>query len=164
MGWPPDYARAMTDLPVVQPGMELSAPLLEYLARRMRSEMESEMARFEVRPRHLIALTIIRRLGGPSQADLATALDVDRTNLVGLLNDLETEGFLERRRDPADRRRHTVHLTDDGGRRLATIEKALAGVEEQVLSALDHDERVTLHTLLSKAASANAAGACAPPE
>lgn len=154
----------MPELPVIQPTLELSAPLLEYLARRMRTEMESEMAKFGVRPRHLIALTILRQLGEASQADLATALNIDRTNLVGLLNELEAERLIERRRAPEDRRRHTVVLTDEGAQELQRIEKALAGVEDEVLAALDHDQRVALHALLSQASAANAANACVFPD
>jgi MarR family transcriptional regulator, lower aerobic nicotinate degradation pathway regulator len=152
------------ELPVIQPTLQLSAPLLEYLARRMRTEMESEIAKFGLRSRHLIALTILRQVGESSQAELASALDIDRTNLVGLLNDLEGEGLVERRRSPEDRRRHTVTLTSRGTRRLQKMEKALAAVEERVLSALDHDQRITLHALLQRAAASNAAGACAGSE
>jgi DNA-binding MarR family transcriptional regulator len=149
----------MTELPVVQQHMQLSAPLLEHLARRMRTAMESKLETFGLRARHLIALTVIQELGESSQANLAEALRLDPTNLVGVLNELEDAGLVERRRSPDDRRRHIVGLTTAGKRRLGQLEKALAGVEEEVLSGLDFEQRVTLHSLLQRAAS-NAPGMC----
>jgi DNA-binding MarR family transcriptional regulator len=150
----------MTELPVIQqPMQQLSAPLLEHLARRMRTAMESKLDTFGLRARHLIALTVMRDLGESSQANLAEALRLDRTNLVGLLNELEQAGLVERQRAPEDRRRHLVALTAAGKRRLAQLEKALAGVEEEVLSGLDFEQRVALHSLL-QLATANAPGMC----
>ena len=54
----------------------------------------------------------MRENGGVTgQQELATELGVDRTNLVGLLNELEAEGLILRRRAAEDRRRHIVELT-----------------------------------------------------
>ena len=104
-----------------------------------------------MRPRHLLAMTVLRDQGGSSQADLAGTLQLDRTNLVGLLNELESEGLIERRRSPEDRRRHTVSLTDDGRERLARAEFVLAAAEDIVLAALTAKQRDTLYELLAKA-------------
>jgi DNA-binding MarR family transcriptional regulator len=149
----------MADLPVIQPPLQLSAPLLGHLAGRLRRAMESELDRFGLRARHLLALTVLRELGQTSQANLSEALRLDRTNLVGLLNELEDAGLIERRRSPEDRRRHTVALTPIGTTRLAEMEKAVAGVEEKILAPLDFDQRVTLHALLQQATE-NAPGMC----
>jgi DNA-binding MarR family transcriptional regulator len=149
----------MADLPVIQPPLQLSTPLLGHLARRLRTAMESELDAFGLRARHLLALTVLRELGQSSQANLSEALRLDRTNLVGLLNELEDAGLIERRRSPEDRRRHTVALTPTGSSRLAEMEKAVAGVEEKILAPLDFDQRVTLHALLQQA-TANAPGMC----
>jgi MarR family transcriptional regulator for hemolysin len=79
---------------------------LKLVARRIGAEAESEVDRFDLRPRHVIALTLLDLVGKQSQSDLAEALRVDRTNLVGLPNDLETADLIERRRSPRDPRRH----------------------------------------------------------
>jgi MarR family transcriptional regulator, lower aerobic nicotinate degradation pathway regulator len=105
-----------------------------------------------VRPRHVVALTVLRDRGGSSQADLAGLLQIDRTNLVGLLNELEAEGWIERRRSPEDRRRHLVELTSAGAERLSKVEFALAAIEDHVLAALDPAQRATLYDLLRLAA------------
>ncbi len=78
-------------------------------------------------------------------------LMLDPNNLVLYLNELEPMGFVERRRDPSDRRRHIVDITPDGRRALKRAEHALEAVEEEVLGSLDADERARLRSLLGKA-------------
>ena len=149
-----DDLLSIDQLPIVlrQPRGQ-TGPLLELIARRCRAEAESEIEAFNLRPRHVIALTLLQLVGPQSQTDLAEALRVDRTNLVGLLNDLEREHLIERRRSPQDRRRHTVSLTPTGTRRIAELEHALAGAEQRVLAALDSDQQATLHALLEQIAA-----------
>ncbi|MGK5445152.1 MarR family winged helix-turn-helix transcriptional regulator [Micromonospora sp. URMC 105] len=130
-----------------------SGALLDHLARRIRLRAESVLAPLGLRPRHLVALTVLRAEGGISQQALAGRLEMDGTNVVGLLNELEAAHLVERRRSPADRRRHVVELTETGTKRLSEAECALATAEEEVLGALDADQRETLYELLRKAAA-----------
>jgi DNA-binding MarR family transcriptional regulator len=134
--------------------MRRSAALLDLLSRRMRGAGESALKAAGLRPRHLLTMTVLRDQGESSQADLAGTLQLDRTNLVGLLNELENDGLIERRRSPEDRRRHTVVLTDDGRERLARAEFALAAAEDIVLAGLTAKQRDTLYELLAKATAA----------
>ncbi|MET7707279.1 MarR family winged helix-turn-helix transcriptional regulator [Micromonospora sp. NPDC005413] len=137
--------------PPLDPTEHRSGALLDHLARRMRLRSESVLAPLGLRPRHLVALTVLRDSGGTSQQSLATTLAMDSTNIVGLLNDLEAEQLVERRRSPEDRRRHVVDLTEDGAKRLNEAECALAGVEDEVLGVLEPAERETLYELLRRA-------------
>jgi DNA-binding MarR family transcriptional regulator len=139
------------DLPIVSPAEHLSAPLLVHLARRMQTEADAELETFGLRARHVIALTLLRDLGEQNQSDLAATLGLDPTNVVALLNELESADLIERRRSTQDRRRHTVSLTPTGERRLKEIEQLLTGVEERVLATLTADEQTTLYTLLRRA-------------
>ena len=144
-----------------------SSALLDHLGRLIRMRAESALAPLGLRPRHLVALTVLRDHGSSTQQALAAALRVDRTNLVGLLNELETEGLIARRRSTEDRRRHIVELTDGGGRRLAEAESALTAAEDDVLSALDADQRETLYQLLQQATGSHVvdcAAAASEPE
>ncbi len=143
----------MSSLPVIHQPTHRSAALLDHLARRMRLRAESALAPLALRPRHLVALTVLRDHRASTQQALSSTLQIDRTNLVGLLNELEGEGLVERRRSAEDRRRHIVELTDAGAERLAHAEFALAAAEDEVLGGLDHDERETLYRLLAQATS-----------
>lgn len=132
-----------------------TAALLDQLGRRMRLRSEAQLASAGLRPRHLVALTVLRDHQDLTQQALALVLQVDRTNLVGLLNELEVSALIERRRSPEDRRRHLVVLTATGAQRLADVEAALTAVEDDVLSALEPEQRLTLHALLRQANSSH---------
>lgn len=145
-------------LPVVnQPPPRVGA-LLDQIGRQLRAHSEPVLEALGMRPRHLLTLTVLRDLDGSSQTDLADTLRIDRTNLVGLLNELEAEGWIERRRSPEDRRRHVVELTKGGREALSRAEFALAAVENHVLGALDDAERETLHALLARAVGVTGGG------
>jgi MarR family transcriptional regulator, lower aerobic nicotinate degradation pathway regulator len=143
-------------LPVVNQPTHRTAALLDYLARRMRLRAESALAPLGLRSRHLVALTVLREGGESTQQALSTTLQIDRTNLVGLLNELEADQLIERRRSSEDRRRHIVELTAAGANVLAKVEAALTAVEDEVLGGLDAEQRETLYSLLQQATSDHA--------
>jgi MarR family transcriptional regulator, lower aerobic nicotinate degradation pathway regulator len=146
----------MTRLPVANQPAHHPGALLHHLARRMRLRTEAVLAPIGLRPRHLVALTVLRERGGSTQQALAATLEMDGTNIVGLLNELEAKQLIERRRSPEDRRRHLVELTDTGAEQLAKAEFALSAVEDEVLGALDDSQRETLYNLLQQAAAGTA--------
>jgi MarR family transcriptional regulator, lower aerobic nicotinate degradation pathway regulator len=138
----------VSSLPVISQPAHRCAALIDHLARRMRMRAETVLTPLGLRPRHLVALTMLRDHAESTQQSLSTLLQIDRTNLVGLLNELESWGLIERRRSEEDRRRHTVHLTQPGAERLAEAEFALAAVEDEILVSLDGAQRETLYRLL----------------
>ena len=133
-------------------------PLLEHLVRVGRRASESSMSPGGLRPRHLIALKLLRERGPANQQGLSEALSLDPSNVVGLLNELEERGLITRRRDRADRRRHIVELSSLGEDELALAYARLSDVEDDLLSALNAEERATLYDLLVRAV-----GAKSPP-
>lgn len=153
----------MDQLPVVDQPPRRSAAMLDYLTRQMRQRGEAALEPLGIRPRHVIALTLLRDRQEVSQQALSELLQIDGGNVVGLLNELESWGLVTRRRAPEDRRRHLVELTDGGYEKLAQAEFALAGVEDLVLAALSSEQREQLAELVHQAAGGLAAdaGACA---
>ncbi len=104
-----------------------------------------------MRLRQFVALSFLSEHDGVSQQALAETLCIDANNVVLLLNELETAGHVERRRDPDDRRRHLVHVTPDGRRAIERAERGQESVEHEVLAALTPGERATLRELLARA-------------
>jgi DNA-binding MarR family transcriptional regulator len=104
-----------------------------------------------MRVKQLAALSYLRQFPGVSQRQVGEAMHLDANNCVLLLNDIEAAGWGERRRDPEDRRRHIVEITDEGLRALERAERALDGLEDEVLGALSADERDALREMLAKA-------------
>ncbi|MBV8561756.1 MAG: MarR family transcriptional regulator, partial [Actinobacteria bacterium] len=67
---------------------------------------------------------------------------------VGLLDELELDGYIERRRDQADRRRQTVEITASGRKALGQLRRLAARLEDEFLAELSAEDRRELHTLL----------------
>ena len=102
--------------------------------------------------RQLMLLSYLRGDAPALQQQLCEALWLDPNNCVLLLNELEDMGYIERRRDPADRRRHVVELTDAGRVAIERAERAQDSLGEEMFAALSDEERATLRSLLSRAA------------
>ena len=73
-------------------------------------------------PRHLGVLFEVQAWPTSQQALIET-IGVDPSKLVGLLNDLEADGLIVRKRDPEDRRRHIVEVSEQGSVRLEEAKK-----------------------------------------
>jgi DNA-binding MarR family transcriptional regulator len=104
-----------------------------------------------MRLKQLIALDYLREHQGTPQKALGQSLMLDPNNCVILLNDLDVHGYIERRRDPEDRRRHLVEITPAGLKALEKAEARMEDLEEEVLCNLSNAERAELHGLLVKA-------------
>jgi DNA-binding MarR family transcriptional regulator len=126
-----------------------SMMLLPRLAKQVMRRSSPEVLGMDLRL--LMALSYLSDHDGAPQQELVDALCMDAKNVVLLLNDLEDLGHLVRRRDSEDRRRHRVHITDAGRHALERAARAQEAVEDEVLQALDADERATLWKLLSRA-------------
>lgn len=137
--------------------------LLPRLAKQVMRRSSAELLGIDLRL--LMALSYLGDHDGAPQQELVDALCMDAKNVVLLLNELEDCGHLIRRRDSEDRRRHRVHITTAGRQALERAARAQEDIEDDVLQALDPDERATLWQLLTRAlrgAEHVAADACSP--
>ena len=137
------------------------------LAREMRRHMQELMADEQwaldagLRPPSIGVLAVVQKRQPVSQRQISDELGVDASDVVGILDILEAASMVERRRDPRDRRRHAVVLTELGetaARRFAAVRTK---VTARVLADLDHEERRTLVQILDRA-TARWASHCEP--
>jgi DNA-binding MarR family transcriptional regulator len=135
--------------------------LLAHLGRVAKLRYADALAPTGLKGPHAFALMRLRELGPISQQELADTLHLDPSKLVALLNELESDGLAERRRDLCDRRRHIVEISADGRRRLADAERVMAVFENEFLSELAPEERRQLQGLLERLARCAAAEAVA---
>src|ERR1700679_1578501 len=87
--------------------------------------------------KELATLSYLRDYREPTQQQLTEGLCIDTNYCVMLLNDLEASGLVERRRDPADRRRHIVTMTEQGRKALHQAEAPQQTPEEETLAPLN---------------------------
>src|SRR3954468_1758803 len=95
----PDQLRACTGFLLARVGIAAKLAAME----------EFERAGFN--PYSFAVLAVLDEGAKETPATIADTLDLDRSQLVGILDELEELGLIERRRDQADRRRHMVSIT-----------------------------------------------------
>src|SRR6266536_6682092 len=133
------------------PSQELllsTAFLLKRLGWAIKERTHEALDSTGMNPWHHAVLSLLEEGARETQGTIADALGYDRSQLVGLLDELEEQGLVERRRDPDDRRRHLVRLTSDGKRTLKRLRALSQEIEDEFLAPLGDKERAKLHALL----------------
>ena len=149
-----------TTIPPVPQGYPdelVSSPLFLLKRLGMLAKEDSFRAYEEIglHPYHYAILALLDEGVRETQGAIAQALGYDKAQLVGLLDELEAAGLVERRRDTADRRRHLVVMTPAGRKALERLRKLSADIDARFLEALGESERKELHALLLKVAQAH---------
>ncbi len=127
--------------------------LLMHLGRDVDARLRRQLSAYGLSPRHGFTLSHLCENGPTSQQRLLDVLDVDPSVLVAILNDLENAGLAERKRDPEDRRRHIVEMSEQGRTALTAIEGTIDTIERELLADLSPADADQLRSLLSKVRS-----------
>jgi MarR family transcriptional regulator, lower aerobic nicotinate degradation pathway regulator len=136
--------------------------LLKRLGMTAKHRSIEEYDRLGLSPYHHAILALLEGSAPETQAEIADALGYDRGTMVGLLDELEEQKLVERKRDPDDRRRHLVRITADGKRTLGKLRSLSRRLEDEFLAPLDTEQREQLHALLLVLAARHEPR-CAPP-
>jgi DNA-binding MarR family transcriptional regulator len=134
---------------------ELIASALFLLKRLGMTAKEDSFRAYEeigLHPYHYSILALLDEGDVETQGAIAQALGYDKAQVVGLLDELEALGLVERRRDTVDRRRHLVVMTPAGRQALGRLRRLSSELDADFFGALDERERAQLHALLLKVA------------
>jgi DNA-binding MarR family transcriptional regulator len=94
------------------------------------------------------ALILLAQEGPLSQQRLGQRQGVDRTTMVAVVDELERSGYVERRRDPRDRRAYSLQATPKGRRVLQRAAEATERAEDEFLAPLPGADRRRLKRML----------------
>lgn len=92
----------------------------------------------------------IEEFGPISQADLSRRLGIDRSDIVGTLNELEQEGLAVRAPDEHDRRRNAIRITPAGTEALHALDDEVNRAQDALMEPLSAAERAQLDDLLHR--------------
>jgi DNA-binding MarR family transcriptional regulator len=96
-------------------------------------------------------LNVIGAREGAIQQELGSAIGIDRSTMVSLIDQLESAGLAKRRRSATDRRAREIAITPKGSRLLQRSRRMISETEDEVLTGLTANERSELVTLLRRA-------------
>jgi DNA-binding MarR family transcriptional regulator len=100
--------------------------------------------------KHLGFMSVIIDEGPLSQQALGRRLGVDRTTVVTVVDELERAGFVERRRNPDDRRAYALEASKTGREWQAKARKIVLDAERELLAPLSTSERKELISLMQR--------------
>jgi len=103
-------------------------------------------------PRQAGMLVRLAQNNGRSQQAIAELMGLNPTRMVFLTDELEKLGLVERRRNPADRRSHALHLTEAGTVMLARVRDVTQAHEAAITASLSDSERHQLAAVLRRLA------------
>lgn len=129
-------------------GHAVNPPRLSYLVyrleRRIRARLDEALALHGITTTEYMALGELRVRDGLSSAELARIAFVTPQAMNLVVRDLERRGLIHRDAHPDGGRILRVHLSRQGRAALRRCDRALDGIEDEMLAGLDDSTRVTL--------------------
>jgi MarR family transcriptional regulator, organic hydroperoxide resistance regulator len=111
------------------------------LARALVAREEPVLQAHDISMWGYVVLTALAEQPVRTQAALAQVINADKSRIIGVLDDLQHRGLIQRRPDTADRRVHLLSLTPAGEGLRRSAEAAIRGSEEEVLAPLPPADR-----------------------
>ena len=124
--------------------------LLGKVLQQMETKFAEGLVPFNINARQYGVLLFIKGNPYSSQKDISENLQIDRTTMVSHIDHLESLGFVERTRNPNDRRSYSLLITPKGNNVLDSRWEFLNNIELGVLAPLNHNEKQLLKDLLVK--------------
>jgi DNA-binding MarR family transcriptional regulator len=126
--------------------------LLAQVGAHAAAKFAERLAPMGLMPPHAGILWMLGRSEGLSQQELASRLKIHPSRLVGLLDELQSRGLIERREKTSDRRIYALRLTPQGHTTLGEIGRVSGEHNKATCAALSEDECTQLAELLQRIA------------
>lgn len=133
-------------------GRQGAAFLLAQVGAQAAARFAELLAPLHLSPPHAGILRVLSKAAGLSQQGLASILNMHPSRLVGLVDELETSGFVKRQESVDDRRTYALHLTDEGQAILGEIGRIAKEHQDSLLAPLSKEEREQLVDILQRIA------------
>jgi len=133
---------------------EFAGQLFFRLWRASHTRTADELEALGLTPALFGLLNVLESRPGANQQEIGTAMGIDPSTMVQLIDSLEGAGLAKRRPHPKDRRAREVVITAKGRRLLDRARQSANQVQDEVLRGLTAPERRQLLALLRKALSA----------
>jgi MarR family transcriptional regulator for hemolysin len=140
-----------THSPAEPPVAEFAGQLFFRLWRAIHTRTAEVLASVGLTPALFALLNVIGAREGANQQELGSALGIDRSTMVSLIDQLESAGLANRRPSATDRRAREIAITPKGRRLLQRARGVTSHVEDEVLAGLTAGERRELLVLLRRA-------------
>ena len=122
---------------------------LTQVARAYKAAADKMASGFELSQATAWPVIMLGRLGdGVRPGVLAEAIGLEPSSVVRLIDQLVDAGLVVRDEDAADRRARTLHLTEEGRRRAAQLEKALSAFRRKLFRDIDRTDAETCLAVL----------------
>jgi len=144
----------------IRPGI---AFLLSQLGGLSSRAWSVRLERVGLEPREVMLFRFVALAEGHSQREVARAIGLPASRIVGLVDRLEERGWIERRTSDEDRRTHALHVTPAGRAVLDQMAAISAEHEEALTAGLGPADRATLRDLLERIAAAQGLAAGVHP-
>jgi DNA-binding MarR family transcriptional regulator len=128
------------------------AYLLVQLGFHVARGFSERLAPLGLEPRQFGMLTRLAANEGTSQQAIGELIGLNPTRMVFLVDELEKQGLVERRRNPDDRRSYALYLTDEGRAKLSEAQRVSIGHDREIGASLTGGQRRELAALLRQVA------------
>ena len=128
------------------------AYLLVQLGFHVARGFSERLAPLGLEPRQVGMLTRLAANEGKSQQAIGELMGLNPTRMVFLVDELEKQGLVERRRNPDDRRSYALYLTDEGRAKLSEAQRVSIGHDREIGASLTGGQRRELAALLRQVA------------
>jgi DNA-binding MarR family transcriptional regulator len=130
--------------------------LLNHTSHVLATQMTAALAEIGISPRAFCVLSHAMA-AERTQIQLAELADLDKTTMVGTIDELERAGLAERRPASTDRRARIIAVTEAGEQMAAEGRKIVDGVHRGALNAVPAAERDALVSALTLLAAGHLA-------